>query len=175
MVATGGRIGAIEGRALTSDDLMDQLRADYDATPYTSYAFPESAPGQLAAIAHLFGLDAPELATARVLEIGCAAGGNVLPFAVAHPGAHVVGIDLSQVQIDQGRSFVEALGLGNLQLLAGDIAQMELGALGQFDFIICHGVYSWVPAHVQQAVLSAFHRLLAPNGVAYLSYNVYPG
>jgi SAM-dependent methyltransferase len=160
------------------DDLdvaIDQLRADYDATPYTSNSFPQSAPGLLAAIACLFGLDTPDVATARVLEIGCAGGGNLIPFAAAHPRARVVGIDLSQVQVDQGRTRAQALGLENLELVAGDIAKLDLAALGQFDFVIAHGVYSWVPPEVQDALLAAFRTALAPQGVAYLSYNVYPG
>ncbi|MDT5135522.1 MAG: hypothetical protein QOE41_4833 [Mycobacterium sp.] len=157
------------------NEAVDQMRADYDAAPYDSLAFPQSAPGQLAAIAYLFGLATPEVSTARVLEIGCAAGGNLIAFAAGHPQASAVGIELSQVQIDQGRRRVQGLGLGNLELLAGDIARMNLAPLGQFDFIICHGVYSWVPEKVQEAILSAFHRSLAPEGVAYVSYNVYPG
>src|SRR6185503_4920215 len=105
---------------------------------------------------------------ARVIEIGCAAGGNLIPYAAAHPQARVVGIDLSQVQIDQGRARTRALGLDNVDLIAGDIARMDLAGLGQFDFVIAHGVYSWVPAEVQKALLSAFRRLLAPEGVAYM-------
>jgi methyltransferase-like protein len=154
---------------------VDQVRAGYDAVPYDSDAFPQSAPGNLAAIAHLFGLDAPEVPNARVLEIGCAVGGNLIPFAAAHPQAHTVGIDLSQVHIDLARRNVEALGLKNLELLQGDVASMDLAPLGQFDFIICHGVYSWVPDNVQEAILAASHDSLAPEGVAYLSYNIYPG
>jgi methyltransferase-like protein/predicted O-methyltransferase YrrM len=156
-------------------DAVDQLRADYDRTPYTSVSFPPSAPGQLAAVAHLFGLETPDVSTARVLEIGCATGGNVIPFAAAHPQARVVGLDLSEVQVDLGRARVQALGLDNLEFVAGDIARMDLTALGQFDFIIAHGVYSWVPPDVQEGLLAAFRRLLAPEGVAYMSYNVYPG
>ena len=157
------------------DEAVDGLRAAYDAVPYESHAFPQSAPGHIAAIAHVFGLDVPAVSSARVLEIGCSAGGNLIPFAAAHPLARAVGIDLSQVQIDLGRQRVYWLGLRNLELLQGDIAAMDLSALGQFDYIICHGVYSWVPETVQDAILSAIHTLLAPNGVAYVSYNVYPG
>jgi tRNA G46 methylase TrmB len=115
------------------DNAVESVRAEYDAVPYDSHAFPQSAPGQLAAVAYLFGLDTPPVSTARVLEIGCSAGGNVIPFAAYHPLAQVVGIDLSQVQIDQGRRWVEALGLENLQLVQADIAAMDLTALGQFD------------------------------------------
>jgi len=157
------------------DEAVEQVRADYDAAPYESHAYPESAPGRLAAIAHLFGLDTPDVATARVIEIGCAAGGNLIPFAAEHPRAHAVGIDLSPVQIEQGRVLVEAMSLDNLNLVIGDIASMDLAPLGQFDFVICHGVYSWVPEHVQKAILPAIRSLLAPKGVAYVSYNVYPG
>ena len=99
-----------------------------------------------------------------MLEIGCSAGGNLIPFAASHPRARGVGIDLSQVQIDHGRRIVQELGLGNLELLQGDIATMDLPALGQFDYIICHGVYSWVPENVQQAILAAFERCCRPRG-----------
>jgi methyltransferase-like protein len=67
------------------------------------------------------------------------------------------------------------MGLGNLELLQGDIAAADLTALGQFDFILCHGVYSWVPYNVQEAILAAIRTLLTPEGVAFVSYNVYPG
>jgi SAM-dependent methyltransferase len=157
------------------DDAVDRLRTDYDTTPYNAVSYPQSAPGHLAAVAYLFGLETPDVSSARVLEIGCAAGGNVIPYAAAHPHVRVVGIDLSPAQIDQGRLTVQALGLDNVELLAGDIASMDLGSLGQFDFVIAHGVYSWVLADVQDALLSAFRTLLAPDGVAYMSYNVYPG
>ena len=158
-----------------ASDAVDRLRADYDATPYTSISFPPSAPGQLAAVAHLFGLTAPDVSTARVLEIGCATGGNLIPFAAAHPHARAVGLDLSQVQVDMGRARATALSLDNVEFVAGDIARMDLPALGQFDYIVAHGVYSWVPPEVQDALLAAFRALLAPDGVAYMSYNVYPG
>jgi hypothetical protein len=59
---------------VTVDDAVDRLRVDYDTAPYESHAFPQSAPGHLAAIAYLFGLAPPEVATARVLEIGLEAG-----------------------------------------------------------------------------------------------------
>jgi SAM-dependent methyltransferase len=132
------------------DEAVDRRGADYDAAPYDLHAFPQSAPGQLAAIAYLFGLDAPEASTARVLKIGCASGGNLIPLAAKHPEARAVGIDLSPVQIGEGRRRAQALGLGNLELVRGDIARMELAALGQIDFVISHGVYSWVPENVQE-------------------------
>ena len=162
-------------RGAVMDEGVDQLRAAYDAVPYESHAFPQTAPGHLAAVAYLFGLEPVDVRTARVLEIGCAAGGNLIPFAAFHPQARVVGIDLSSVHVDQGRRRVKALDLNNLELIQSDVAAMDPAALGEFDFIICHGVYSWVPENVQEAILSACDTMMAPGGVAYISYNVYPG
>ena len=162
-------------RPADGQSAIDDVRAAYDEAPYESYAHPQSAPGQLAEISWVFGLDPPDTASARVLEIGCAAAGNLIPFAATHPLASAVGIDLSQVHIDQGRRRVRALGLDNVELLHGDIAHLDLTAMAQFDFIICHGVYSWVPDDVQEAILGACGRLLSPSGVAYVGYNTYPG
>ena len=146
------------------DEAVDQLRAAYDAVPYESHAFPQTAPGHLAAIAYLFGMDAVDVSTARVLEIGCAAGGNLIPFAAFASSGQGRRHRSVVVQVDQGRRRVQALGLTNLELLQGDVAAMDLAALGVFDFIICHGVYSWVPANVQDAILSAFRHDAGSRG-----------
>jgi methyltransferase-like protein/SAM-dependent methyltransferase len=157
------------------DSRVERVGAGYDAVPYESHPFPQSAPGHLAAVAYLFGLEAPALTRARVLEIGCSAGGNLIPFAAWHPQARVVGVDLSQVHIENARRRVRELGLDNVELRRADIASMDVATLGEFDYVICHGVYSWVPEEVQAAILTAFQTVLAPRGIGYLSYNVYPG
>lgn len=154
--------------------LIDRIGKTYDEVPYVSSAYHASAPEHLHAVTHLFGLDAPPPAHARVLELGCAAGGNLIPFAVRHPDAHCVGVDLSPVQIEAGRQAVETMGLRNVRLVQGSLS--ELGAeLGTFDYIVCHGVYSWVPDEVRAAILRVCAQRLSPGGVAYVSYNTYPG
>lgn len=154
--------------------LIDRIGKTYDEVPYVSSAFHLSAPEHLRAVAHLFGLDTPLPDRARVLELGCSAGSNLVPFAVRHPHAEAVGIDLSPVQIETGRRLVEGMGLRNVQLLQGSLADLE-PELGTFDYIVCHGVYSWVPEEVRKAILRVCSRLLSPDGVAYVSYNTYPG
>jgi methyltransferase-like protein/protein-L-isoaspartate O-methyltransferase len=151
------------------------IKSAYDELPYTSHPFPQTAPENLAAVAHLFGLGAPDVAKARVLELGCSSGGNLIPFAARNPAAELVGIDLSSVQIGLGKKRVDALGLSNIKLIEADLAALDSKSLGSFDFVICHGVYSWVPAHVREAILSICKENLAPDGIAYVSYNVYPG
>ena len=160
---------------MTTTDLLNQTISDsYDDTPYISNAFPISAPGHLHAVAHLYGLKTPAPESARVLELGCAAGGNLLPFALAHPMAQAVGIDLSPQQVRAGRELVSSIGLKNLELHAMSIADVD-ASFGKFDYIICHGVFSWVPPEIRDAILRICRENLNPDGIAYISYNTYPG
>lgn len=154
--------------------LTQRIGQTYDELPYVSAAFPASAPEHLRTVAYLFGLEAPAPERARVLELGCAAGGNVIPFASRYPHAEVTGIDLSQVQIDAGQRVITAMGLKNVRLVQASIADLDQ-SLGEFDYIVCHGVYSWVPPEVQQAILRVASQCLSPDGIAYISYNTYPG
>lgn len=151
-----------------------QIRASYDTLPYHSFPYPQSAPENLAAVAHLFGLDAPDVRTARVLELGCASGGNLTPFAARNPKARAIGIDLSDVQIEEGRGRISALELKNIELRAMDLTAIT-EAFGEFDYIVCHGLYSWVPEAARQAILRICRENLSEKGVAYVSYKTYPG
>jgi methyltransferase-like protein/trans-aconitate methyltransferase len=146
----------------------------YDAVPYSSYPYAHSHPRNLAALGVLFGMSPPDVARCRVLEIGCAAGGNLLPMAVDFPDAQFIGIDASQRQVANGQRVIDDLSLPNITLHAQDVLNFDAEA-GEFDFIICHGVYSWVPAEVQQKILAVCRDHLSANGVAYVSYNTYPG
>ena len=157
-----------------SNQTTEYLTRYYDEVPYDSHPFPQSAVEHLATRAFLFGLVVPDVSRARVLELGCAGGGNLIPFASRYPGASAMGVDLSSVQIAQGQAAVTRAGLTNIDLRAMDMTGID-ASLGQFDYIICHGVYSWVPVSVQEAILRICSENLSPDGVAYVSYNVYPG
>jgi methyltransferase-like protein/2-polyprenyl-3-methyl-5-hydroxy-6-metoxy-1,4-benzoquinol methylase len=151
-----------------------EATSSYDQVPYESFPFPQTHPDRLATIGRLFGLAPPELARCRVLELGCAAGGNLIPLAVALPGAEFVGVDLSAVQVAQGQAVIAALGLDNVRLQAMSITDVD-ETFGAFDYILCHGVYSWVPDLVQDKILALCARQLTDQGIAYLSYNTLPG
>ena len=152
---------------------MDTL-ASYDELPYDSLPLPETQPDFLAAVAHLHGFDAPDPTYARILELGCAQGGNLIPFAWRWPESACVGVELSRVQAEEGARFVEALGVSNVSILHGDLSALP-DDLGEFDYIIAHGVFSWVPPSVQQALLDVCRRHLSANGLAYVSFNVAAG
>ena len=152
---------------------MDTL-ASYDELPYDSLPLPETQPDFLAAIAHLHGFDAPDPRRARILELGCSQGGNLIPLAWRWPESECVGVELSRVQAESGAAFISELGANNVRILHGDLADLP-AALGEFDYIIAHGVYSWVPPSVQQALLDVCRRHLSAAGVAYVSFNVKAG
>jgi methyltransferase-like protein/SAM-dependent methyltransferase len=146
----------------------------YDQVPYPSHSFTASHPDRLATLATLLGMLPPAVEHCRVLELGCASGGNIIPMAQDLPGSEFVGIDLSGREIADGQAMVDSLGLTNASLKAMDILDVDAG-FGQFDYIITHGIYSWVPPAVQDKILEICKQNLAPNGVAYVSYNTYPG
>lgn len=154
--------------------MTDSLLESYEAVPYDSRPVAHTEIGALEAMGLLYGITAPPADRARVLELGCASGGNLIPMAYRYPNATFVGIDLTPGQIAIGRSEVVALGLENITLRAMSIADIA-DAFGTFDYILCHGVYSWVPPEVQGAILRVASHNLSPNGLAYISYNTLPG
>ena len=147
----------------------------YDETPYHSYPYPQSQPDHLRAMGMIFGMNPPELKKARVLELGCAEGGNIIPHAVNYPNSEFIGVDLSKVQIEAGQKHLKSLGLKNIQLKHVSITDVNEKEYGKFDYIICHGVMSWVPKEVREKIFDIASKQLTPNGVAYISYNTLPG
>ncbi len=148
--------------------------SDYDEFPYPSFPFPLTHPDHLAVLATLFGLTPVPPARARVLELGGASGGNLIPLALVYPQARFLGVDLSRRQVEEGAATIAALGLKNVEIRHASILDVDEG-YGSFDYILCHGVYSWVPPPVQDKILEICSRNLAPDGVALVSYNTLPG
>jgi SAM-dependent methyltransferase/methyltransferase-like protein len=157
--------------AMTS--ASDAARASYDALPYPGNAFPQSHPGRMAAQATLRGIDPPPVETARVLELGCGDGGNLIPMAFGLPGASFTGIDLNDDALARGRAHARALNLPNVDLRQGDLEQLEIE--GPFDYVVAHGVYSWVSPAARDRLLHVAGRALSDQGVLYVSYNALPG
>ena len=146
----------------------------YDELPHVGQAFAQTHPDCLAVMAKLFGMTPAPLSGCRVLELGCASGANLIPMAEQMPDASFVGLGVSSRQIADGQAVIAELGLTNIELRQSAISDAD-GSLGKFDYIIAHGVYSWVPREMQDKVLAICNANLAPNGVAYVSYNTYPG
>ena len=147
----------------------------YDEVPYPSYTFPQTQPDRLSTIAAFYGIDAAPPEDCRVLELGCGDGTNLIAMAYALPTSRFVGIDLSEVHINDAKLTADTIGLTNTTFSQENVVELNTDDLGEFDFIIAHGLYSWVPDFVRESVLKTCQKCLAPNGIGYISYNAYPG
>jgi SAM-dependent methyltransferase len=146
----------------------------YNEIAYAATPQPQAHPDRLAALGILFGLEVAPVETSRILELGCGDGSNLIPQAAVFKNASVVGIDLSSAAISKAKGFAQACDLKNITLIEGDISQPG-GIQGEFDYIICHGVYSWAPPHVREAILRICREHLSERGLALISYNALPG
>jgi len=146
----------------------------YDEVFFESRPSPERHVTRLSTLAHLCGLKAPPASHARVLEIGCSTGANLIPMACAFSESTFVGFDISSLQIEVAKGDLEALQLKNIRFLVGDVRQDNL-LNEKFDYIICHGVLSWVDPGIQGALLDFVSNHLSSEGVCYLSFNSLPG
>ncbi|UYY57224.1 class I SAM-dependent methyltransferase [Sphingomonas sp. S2-65] len=147
----------------------------YDEVAYPTAIFSQTAPDRMATIARLAGLSPPPVANARVLEIGTGDGMNLLALAAAFPQARFTGFDLAPTAIARGERWRALAGLDNIELRVLDILDAGTQLEGPFDYIIAHGIYAWVPPEVRTATMALIGALLAPDGVAFLSYNAMPG
>ena len=146
----------------------------YDALRYPGRPYAETHPDRLAAAATFHGLTPASPDRCRVLEVGCGDGGNLVPMAYGLPASEFVGIDLAADAIETARAFALRVGVTNVAFEALDLMRFPQSA-GAFDFIIAHGVYSWIPADVRDALIALIGHHLAPHGVAFVSYNTFPG
>ena len=161
-------------QASTDQADIEALKDSYDDFLYVSKAFANCSINSLIATARIYGLDPAPIKGARVLELGSSCGGNIIPQALYYPEATFTGIDLSSVQIKHGNELIESMGLTNVTLLEKDIMDID-DDFGTFDYIIVHGIWSWVPDSVKDKILSICNRNLSNRGIAYVSYNTYPG
>lgn len=158
----------------SQDNILLQMATDYDRLPYQSFVYHKSHPNHLAALAIYHNITPVNPFQCRILEIGCAIGNNIISYAEHHPNCTLVGIDLSGEQIKRGQELIARARLKNVTLQHCSITDFK-NYRKKFDYIICHGVFSWVPDFVQQKILAYIKRNLSPHGMAYISYNCLPG
>jgi SAM-dependent methyltransferase len=154
---------------------MDLTSTSYDEVLYPAGLFPQTHPDRLATTAYLRGLSPAPIQRCRVLELGCGAANNLVAMAFQLPESEFVGVDAARIPIASGQSLAAELGLRNMTLRAMDLCDRNLEKFGTFDFIVAHGVYSWVPDFVRERILQICRDMLAKEGIGYVSYNAYPG
>jgi len=154
--------------------MSDAVSEAYNNDAYPAMSHPAGHPAVMAASALLGGLRAAELATARILEIGCSSGHHILPIAAAFPDASFTAIDISTSAIQQAKALANRAGIGNVQFHNANILTWSNHS-EPFDYIIAHGFFSWVDDEAKIALLRLCHDSLSENGIAMISYNTLPG
>ncbi|TWT74763.1 methyltransferase regulatory domain-containing protein [Allorhodopirellula solitaria] len=161
---------------------MTALPSSYEAVPYPDFVHPRTNPESIAAMVRLFGVSAacPLGEPCRVLELGCGQAGNLISLASLFPESQFLGVDLSPGHIAAGQLAIDELGMTNIELRQGDLADFPTPGPGdderaKFDYVLVHGVYSWVPEEARQHILRICRDHLSRRGVALISYNTLPG
>lgn len=152
----------------------DQAKEIYADLGYLSQPFPYASAPFLESYARLLGLSPASASTARILEIGSSYGGNLISQALFYPQATFTGLEIAPTQVSVGKTYIDQLGITNLDLLEGDVNESH-DYLGTYDYIIAHGFYSWVDEETKDNFLRLCKEHLAENGILYMSYNTYPG
>jgi methyltransferase-like protein/trans-aconitate methyltransferase len=147
----------------------------YDEVLYPAGVHPQTHPNRLATVGFLRGIRPSPIDRCRVLELGCGVGSNLIGMAFHFPKSEFVGLDQARRPIASGQSFLTELGLKNISLESVDVSDVRAKQFGSFDFIIAHGLYSWVPQPVRERILAICREMLNQQGIAYISYNAYPG
>jgi methyltransferase-like protein/SAM-dependent methyltransferase len=145
----------------------------YDSVPYPSLAFLQTHPDRLAVMGTLHGMNPAPVEHCRVLELGCGNGSNLIPMAYGLPGSEFVGVDLAANPVEFAQQRINRLELKNIRIEQLDLMEIRPD-FGEFDYIIAHGVYAWVPEVVQKKILVICGANLSANGVAFVSYNTNP-
>ena len=152
----------------------EQAKEIYADLGYLSQPFPYASAPFLESYARLLGLSPAPASNARILEIGSSYGGNLISQALFYPQATFTGIEIAPTQVSVGKTYIDQLGITNLDLLEGDVNESH-DHLGTYDYIIAHGFYSWVDEDTKDNFLRLCKEHLAENGILYMSYNTYPG
>jgi SAM-dependent methyltransferase len=147
----------------------------YDEVPYRSFPIEWTAPERLALASLLHGGPRARLDGYRVLELGCNDGTNLIPLAYYRPHATFIGIDNATTRIDAADEKRASLDLANVSFLASDFISAVDKLSEQFDYIVAHGVFSWISHENRDALLKLCAEKLRPNGLLYLNYNSRPG
>lgn len=146
---------------------------------YTDNVYREMTPAWLALAALLLGQRPPDLSRPfRYADLGCGLGMNAIVVAATCPHAEVWGFDLNPAHVEEARRWAAEAGLSNItfeETSFADLAGRAPASLPAFDFMVSHGVMSWVSPANQRHLIDVIGQRLQPGGLAYVSYNVLTG
>ncbi len=146
---------------------------------YTTNFYREITPAWLATTCLLLGQRPPDLTRPfRYADLGCGHGFTALVVAATCPDAEVWAFDFNPAHIEWATRLAADAGLRNVRFVEAsfaDLAARPEAALPSFDFMVSHGVLSWISPENRRLMLDVIRQRLRPGGLTYLSYNVTTG
>jgi len=147
-----------------------------ERTDYVDTFFKELSPVWLNYVAALHGVaPRPVDRPFAYIELGCGFGQSAVTHAAANPSGTFYACDINRRHVAAAREYAQALGVTNIEVVEASFEDLVERDLPDFDFIVLHGVYSWIGDAAKRAVRAFIRRRLKPGGFAYVSYNCLPG
>jgi SAM-dependent methyltransferase len=146
--------------------------------PYMDNVWTDHAPGHLRFKALAHGVGAPDASRFTYLALGCGTGIGTTLYAGLHPEAHFVGIDASEAHIVQAEAFAKETGIANVRFIRATFQEMLASPpadLPLFDYVIVHGVYSWIDEANREVLRRLLRKVCASGAIVFISYNALPG
>jgi|GEM_PF-1469132 len=158
---------------MSVDELAD---SNYLELPYTNKFYTTLSPATLDFAAHLRQRQMPQHGGKfNYLEFGCGNGYNTNLLAACYPSAQFIANDFVPSHIQTARRLAERAGLGNVRFLEKSFKDLLGEQLPEFDYIVMHGIYTWVGEENRQIIRDIVAKHLKPGGLLYVSYNCLSG
>jgi SAM-dependent methyltransferase len=143
---------------------------------YIADCFPDLSPTHLnLALLHR-GIAAPDTSGAfNYLELGFGQGITLTLLAAMRPQAQFFGNDFNPAHVLAARALADRAQLDNLHLFEDSFEELLTRDLPEMDYIVLHGIYSWISAENRAHIVSLIRKRLKTGGVVYVSYNAQPG
>ena len=143
--------------------------------PYVRHFLADLSPARLRLVAALDGVRPPPIRELDYCELGCAHGDTLAALAACHPEGRFLGIDINATHIASAKRLARDGALENIGFLERDLEDLVTEDIGEFDYIVAHGLISWVSPAKRAALLAFARAKLKPGGLLHVSYNAMPG
>ena len=155
---------------------MNSPEHEIASVPYTHGYYRVLSPTMIATAMELAGFDPPDLdQPLNYCELGMGFGVSLVAHAACFPRMHFYGNDFNPEHVRYARTLAADARLPNLTLLEDGFDELLARELPPMDFIVMHGIWSWISPRLRQVIVAFIERRLRPGGVVYVSHNALPG
>ncbi|MGI0481656.1 class I SAM-dependent methyltransferase [Geminocystis sp. CENA526] len=143
---------------------------------YTYGFYGELSPLKLSLATAIKSIHPPDLEESfNYCELACGRGYTTNLLASCYPHAQFYANDFNPNHIHEAQKLAQSAGSQNVHFFDDSFSEFIEQDLPSFDFIVLHGIYSWITAENRQAIVNFIRKKLKVGGLVYISYNALPG